>query len=237
MFIASDALVARQNVLLSTLPDEDLRHLLERLDVMELRLKQVLVERGQPIRHVYFPCTCVLSVLAYMKSGAAVEVGTIGKEGFLGIDLLAGSEIALDTTLCQVAGTSLRMKAADFNHAIAGDTPLRRITQRYLQAYLSLVSQSVACNQLHTIEERFSRWLLMTQDRAGSDSFDLTQEFIAEMLGVHRPSVSLVAGAFQQAGMIKYNRGHVTILDRQAMEEAACECYDNIAQNFRRLRN
>jgi CRP-like cAMP-binding protein len=139
------------------------------------------------------------------------------------------------TTLCQVEGAALRMSAAAFNRAIEGNSALRRLCQRYLTAYLSLVSQSVACNRLHNIEERFARWVLMTHDRVDGDEFFLTQEFIADMLGVHRPSVSLVAGAFQQAGFIKYSRGAMTILNREGLEAASCECYETCREQFRRL--
>jgi CRP-like cAMP-binding protein len=117
------------------------------------------------------------------------------------------------------------MRAADFKEAIHGDTSLRRLAERFLQVFLSQVSQSVACNRLHTIEERFSRWVLLTHDRVKGEHFHLTQEFLADMLGVHRPSVSLVAGAFQQAGLIKYTRGNLTILNRKGLEDASCECY------------
>jgi CRP-like cAMP-binding protein len=124
------------------------------------------------------------------------------------------------------------MSAADFKRAIDGNTPLRQVAQRYLQAYLSMVSQSVACNRLHTTEARFARWVLMTHDRVLRDDFYLTQEFLASMLGVHRPTVSLVAGSFQQAGMIRYSRGKMTILNRNALEEICCECYEIVNKQF-----
>ncbi len=213
------------NRLLATLSDEDYEELAPSLSPVRLRHRDVVAERGKPATHVYFPCGAVLSVLTYMQSGAAVEVGTIGMEGFFGLELLVGGKRWTETTLCQVEGDSLCMPAGAFHDAIAGDTPLRRITQRYLMAYLALVSQSVACNRLHNIEERFARWVLMTHDRVNGDEFFLTQDFIADMLGVHRPSVSLVAGAFQQAGFIKYSRGKMSILNREGLEDASCECY------------
>jgi CRP-like cAMP-binding protein len=197
--------------------------------------KQVLFERGIPIEHVYFPVTSVFSILSFMYNGTAVEVATVGNEGFAGIDVLVGGAVATDTTICQVAGDSFRMRASTFKEAVTDDTPLRRIAQRYLQSYLSQVSQSVACNRLHTIEERFARWVLMTHDRVGGDAFRLTHEFLADMLGVHRPSVSLVAGSFQQAGLIKYSRGNLTILDRAGLEEVSCECYAKVKSQFQRL--
>jgi CRP-like cAMP-binding protein len=223
------------NHLLSLLEPEDFAHLASDLEPVNLPGKQVIAERNRPITHIYFPGSCVLSVLAQMLDGQTVEVGTIGNEGFYGLDVLAGSDAAIETTVCQVPGMALRLPVERFRQRITGDTPLRRLTQRFLQAYMSLVSQSVACNRLHTIEARFARWLLMTHDRVPGDEFDLTQEFLAAMLGTHRPSVSLVAGAFQQAGMIRYNRGHIAILKRQALEEISCECYSVVQKQFNQI--
>jgi len=224
-----------RNSLLMHLAADEYAQLSPLLESIELPCKYTVAARNEPVTHVYFPCNCVLSVLALMENGSAIEVGTIGKEGFFGIDLLIGAPAALEHTVCQVGGTCLRMTAADFRREVGGDTPLRRIAHRYLQAYLRLVSQSVACNRLHTLEERFARWVLMTRDRVDTDDLRLTQEFLAQMLGVRRPSVSLVASAFQQAGSIRYNRGEMTVLDRRHLENAACECYAIVAQQFERL--
>lgn len=224
-----------RNALLARLPADAREALAPQLETVALGCRQVVAEREQPIAYVYFPCTCVFSVLTHMENGSAIEVGTIGKEGFFGIDILTGGSAALEHTFCQVAGESLRMPVGDFRREIADDTPLRRIVQRYLQAYLSLLSQSVACNRLHTLEQRFARWVLMTRDRIDSDDFRLTQEFLAQMLGVRRPSISQIAGAFQQAGSIRYNRGDMTVLDRAQLEQASCECYRLVAQRFAHL--
>lgn len=223
------------NRLLATLDDAQFAQLAPSLQTVRLKHKQVVGERGQSAEFVYFPCGAVLSVLAFMQSGAAVEVGTIGREGFFGLELLVGGKHWTETTLCQVEGDSLRMPASAFSDAIATNSGLRRNAQRYLLAYFALVSQSVACNRLHNIEERFARWVLMTHDRVDGDEFFLTQEFIADMLGVHRPSVSLVAGAFQQAGFIKYSRGTMTILNREGLEAASCECYATTSEQFAKL--
>ncbi len=226
---------ARSNRLLALLPLAEYQRLLPRLEMVDINFKDVVFERNKPIEYVYFPCTSVFSVLSFAKDGAAVEVGTIGNEGFGGIDILIGGKLATDTTICQVTGSSLRMRTGDFQEAINGDTPLRNVTQRFLRAFLSQVSQSVLCNRLHTIEERFARWVLMTHDRVPGNEFHLTQEFLADMLGVQRPSVSVVAGAFQQAGLIKYSRGNMTILNRAGLEGTACECYANVCEQFNRL--
>lgn len=224
------------NLLLAGLPASDWRALVPELLPVHLERKEVVGERGQPATHVYFPCSGVLSVLAYMQTGAAVEVGTIGKEGFYGLELLVGGTHWTETTVCQVEGDCLRVTAKAFLAAVDGDTPLRRITQRYLVAYLANLSQSVACNRLHNIEERFARWVLMTHDRVGDERFFLTQEYIADMLGTHRPSISVVAGTFQQAGFIQYSRGWMKIRNRAGLEAASCECYEATAGQFAKLR-
>lgn len=221
------------NLLLSVLPAAYRETLSKSLELVYTEFKQVLYERNKRIPYVYFPCNSVESILTFMQNGTAVEAGTVGNEGFIGIILLMGDNIATDTTICQIAGDSLRMSSADFIEATTGDTQLRRAVQRYIPAYISQVSQSVACNRLHTIEERFARWLLMTQDRVMGNEFYLTQEFLADMLGVHRPSVSLVASTFQQAGIIKYHRGHMTILNRAQLEDTACECYATVRSQFK----
>ncbi len=223
------------NRLLGCLDEADFNDVSPALESVHLHRKVAVGERGRKIEQVYFPCGSVLSVLAFMQSGAAVEVGTIGREGFFGLELLAGGRQWTETTVCQIEGPGLRMAASAFKDAIASNAGLRRVAQRYLLAYLSLVSQSVACTRLHNIEERFARWVLMTHDRVDGDQFFLTQEFIADMLGVHRPSVSLVAGAFQQAGFIRYSRGAMTILNREGLEGAACECYATTSEQFGKL--
>ncbi|WP_165973815.1 Crp/Fnr family transcriptional regulator [Paucimonas lemoignei] len=192
-------------------------------------------ERGNEIQHVYFPLSGGHSVLAIMEDGAAVEVGTIGNEGMSTIDVLTGSKYATETTICQIPGDSLRMPAARFSEAIEVHKELRRICFRFLQAYLSHVSQSVACNRLHSTEERYARWILISHDRVQGNQFQLSQEFMADMLGVHRPSVSLIAKRFQQAGLLDYKRGVVTVLDRAGLEATVCECYGAVRKQFERV--
>lgn len=225
----------RGNLLLATLDDGALHDLAPHMQKMFLQHRDIVGQRGVPPTHVYFPFSAVLSVLAFMADGMAVEVGTVGREGFLGIETLAGGDQWTETVICQIEGEALRMPISDFKEAINGDTPLRRMAQRYLLVYLSLVSQSVACNRLHPIEARFARWVLMTHDRVDGDEFHLTQEFLANMLGVQRPSVSLVASAFQQAGLIRYGRGHMSILNRAGIEDASCECYAIVQEQFDQL--
>jgi len=225
----------KKNHLLSLLPEEEFQDLSPLLKPVRMAFKQAVFERGHRIDHVYFPCSSVFSILTFMRDGTAVEVGTVGNEGLAGIDILTGGDFATDTTICQVEGESLRMQVSDFRAALAKLPRLRQASQRYLQAYLSQVSQSVACNRLHTIEARFARWVLMTHDRVGDDEFHLTQEFLADMLGVRRPSVSVVASAFQNAGLIRYSRGRLAIVDRSGLEQVCCECYGHVRSNFERL--
>jgi hypothetical protein len=213
------------NRLLGTLSDADYSAIAPLLHPARLRARDMACERGRAAAQVYFPCSCVLSVFTFMHNGVAIEAGPIGNEGFAGIDVLLGQPRWTDTTVCQIGGDCMAMPAADFHKATAGETPLRRIVQRFIAVYLSLVTQSVACNRLHNTEERFARWVLMLHDRLGGDEFFLTQEFFAGMLGVHRPSVSVVAAAFQNAGFIRYSRGHIAVLNRRGLEDASCECY------------
>lgn len=223
------------NFILSHIPDDEYRELRSHLEFFPTPLKTVLFEKNKEIDYVYFPLSGEHSVLAIMEDGAAVEVGTAGNEGMSTVDLLTGSKYAIETTICQIAGNSLRMPATRFMAMLEGLPGLKHMCYRYFQAYLSQVAQSVACNRLHSTEERFARWILISHDRMQGDEFHITQEFLADMLGVHRPSVTLIAKAFQQAGIIKYHRGTVTVLDRPALEEASCECYETVRRQFIRI--
>ena len=222
------------NYLLSQLPEQEYEVLKPHFERIPSPLKSSFYQRDQLIEYAYFPLSGEHSILAIMEDGAAVEVGTIGNEGFSTVEILTGSERALETVVCQIPGETLKLPLARFLQAIEGDTALRRLCYRYLQAYLAQVSQSVACNRLHTTEERFAKWMLMNHDRVPGDEIHITQEFLAAMLGVHRPSISLIARDFQRLGLIKYNRGVVTILDRDGIEEASCECYAVVKKQFER---
>jgi hypothetical protein len=169
------------------------------------------------------------------QDGYAVEVGTVGNKGFSGVELLAGATLATETCVCQIEGDSLRMRTSDFREAVKGPSPLRHFAECYLQGYLMQLSQSVACNRKHTLEARFARWMLITHDRVKGQEFYLTQEYLADMLGSQRPSVSMVAAGFQKEGVLQYSRGHVKILNRAKLEGEACECYANIRQQFKRV--
>lgn len=223
------------NRLLALLPEDEYQALRPKLEYIDTPARFVVYERDKPITHVYFPLEGAHSVLAIMEDGAAVEVGTVGNEGLSTVDVLTGAVLAMETTISQIPGCALRMPLAVFLQAIEGDTALRRVTARFMQVYLAQVSQSVACNRLHSLEQRFARWVLMCHDRMMGDEFHLTQEFLADMLGVYRPSVSLVARSFQQAGLLRYNRGIITVLDRTGLEDACCECYGVVRRRYEKV--
>jgi CRP-like cAMP-binding protein len=170
-----------------------------------------------------------------MSDGLAVEAGTVGNEGMVGLPLYLGAETSPHRAFSQVPGEALRMRAGDFTAELARQGPLHAVLKRYNQALINQMAYSVACNRLHSVEERMCRWLLMTQDRVGAEQFPLTQEFLAQMLGVRRPSVTVVAGILQKAGLIVYSRGLITIRDRAGLEAASCECYRVVRDELDRL--
>lgn len=223
------------NRLLNLLPSDDLDSLLPGLQRRMFNLSEILVRRDRPITHVYFPTTCVASVITQMDSGQSVETGTIGNEGFVGIPVLLRAGTTPNEVVCQAEGDALVLSVADFHAALEQSSSLRTMLWRYTQAFLVQSSQSTACNRLHDIDQRCAKWLLMTHDRVGSDEFRMTQEFLALMLGVRRASVSVAASALQKARIISYRHGMMTIRDRPALEAAACECYRITREEYDRL--
>ena len=227
--------VPGQNALLAALPEPDREGLRARLEPVSLSLKEVLYEKNAPITHIYFPLTSVFSLVITMSDGQAAEVGTVGNEGMVGMSVYFGVPTSPQRAFAQVPGEALRMRAEDFREELGRDGPLRAVLGLYNQALITQMAYSVACNRLHSIEERMCRWLLMTQDRVGADQLPLTQEFLAQMLGVRRPSVTVVAGVLQKAGLIAYGRGRVVVLDRQRLEAASCECYRVVRDEYDEL--
>jgi len=215
------------NRLLAALSPAGRKRLRAHLEFEKVDLKQVLFDRGKRIDSVYFPGTAVVSILTTMDDGTNVELATVGNEGMVGVPLFLGSTFmpAREFSQAQVPGTVFRMEAGMFQDEMEAGGPLRDVVQRYVLAFFSQTSQQVACNSLHSVEERCSRWLLLTHDRVGSDEFPLTHEFLAEMLGVRRASVTVVAGVLQKAGFIRLRRGRIAVVDREGLEEASCECY------------
>jgi CRP-like cAMP-binding protein len=225
---------ARANLLLAALPGDDYERLLPELETVELRLKDTLYEANQPIRHIHFPLTGVVSMVATLQDGGTVEVGTIGQEGMVGLPAFFGAETAPLTTFAQVPGAAARMRVETLRAEIGSGAPLVAVLHRYAQAFLTQLSQSVACNRLHSLPERLARWMLMTQDRAG-DEFAMTHEFMGQMLGVHRPAVTAALLELQRAGALDYGRGRMRVLDRVVLEGAACECYRVVRGEYDRL--
>jgi CRP-like cAMP-binding protein len=214
---------------------EDFARLAPSLNVVELAPRSILVEPGEKIRRVYFPHSTVICLMAVMEESGVSETATIGPEGMAGFEVLLGRDAAMNRTLVQVSGTASSVGVRELREAVNESATLRMLLLRYIGAFLVQVTQSVACNSLHKLEERCCRWLLMAHDRAGRDSFSLTQEFLAEMLGVHRPTVTIVARTLQSAGLIRYSRGMLTIVDRKGLEDATCECYAIARQAYEEI--
>jgi CRP-like cAMP-binding protein len=214
------------NQLLAALPGDVFDRLAPVLDVIPLKLKQVLHKAGDPIREVYFPGGGFLSMVTVLADGGMVEVATVGREGMLGMSAgLNGDPLPSATMVQAETDTCYRLSAAAFRQEMDRRGPFHDLLTRYGQALVGFIMQSTACNAVHSVEQRLARWLLMAHDRIGHDEFPLTQEFVAMMLGVSRPSVTVVAGMLQKAGLITYHRGYVTIVDREKLEAASCECY------------
>ena len=222
----------RQNAILHALSDESAQEVLPQGALVRLALRQQVYESEQPIHEVYFPLDCVLSIVARMRDGSQIEIGTIGREGMSAFPLLMGASSTANVCYCQVRGAAIKIPAALFHQLTAADPGFRQLLDRYLQAYVNMLGQLAACNRLHSVYERCSRWLLMTRDRMDVDQLPLTQEFLAMMLGTGRSGVAIAAATFQQAGFIKYAHGMITILDRPGLENATCECYAVAREQF-----
>jgi CRP-like cAMP-binding protein len=223
------------NRLVGLLPPSDYERLRPHLRRIPLEYRQSLYRANKPIGFVYFIETGVGSLVNTMANGEAAEVGTIGNEGMVGLPLVWGDDRAPTSVYVQVPGVGLRMKATLFTRELARSASMRTVMLRYGHAFFNQVAQSAACNHFHTIEQRCCRWMLMTHDRMYSDQFLLTQEFLAMMLGVQRTGVSAAAGGLQRAGLIRYQRGNVTIVDRRGLERRSCECYRVSKKEFDRL--
>jgi CRP-like cAMP-binding protein len=205
------------------------------LELLMFAPRHVLFDVDESIKFVYFPEDCVASIVGVMADGSAVETATVGNEGMVGLPLFLGADRMPAQAFCQIAGHAFRLPAAAFREALGQSSALRDVLGRYTQALFTQVAQSSACNRRHNVQQRCARWLLQSQDRVGRDEFPLTQQFLSQMLGVRRATVTEVAGALQTVGLIDYTYGRITIRDRPGLEAASCECYEIIRREYARL--
>jgi CRP-like cAMP-binding protein len=224
-----------QNRILSALPAEDFRRLAPHLTEKPLTFKQSLSKPNRPIPHVCFPDSGVCSVMSVMRSGAAAEVGTVGNEGVTGLALFYGDTSEPSESMIQVPGRGRLLPADIFQQELARHGNFHRLVGHYAHALTVQVMQSAACNALHPVEQRACKWMLMTHDRVFTDEFKLTHEFLGLMLGVSRPTLSVVAQKLQQKGLITYRHGNVRVLDRRKLEAGACECYGIVSSYFNKF--
>jgi CRP-like cAMP-binding protein len=226
-----------KNRLLAALPADDYRRLLPHLKTVPIRVKQVLRKQGEAIQRVFFPNGGVCSVIGVLATGAMVECATVGDEGMLGIEaFLSDDAVALGETIVQVPDTdAVVLSVEEFRRELRENGALHRLMGLYTQAVLAQIMQSAVCNALHDVQQRCVRWLLMTHDRMHEQDFNLSHEFLAMMLGVQRPTVSVVASNLQKAGFIHYAHGRIMVRDRKGLEAASCECYPIIRAHFDRL--
>lgn len=223
------------NRLLSALSASELAQLRPLLVPVQLRQRETLFEADAPISHVYFPETAVVSMVSRLRDGGMVEVGTAGREGMVGLSLFLAHDTSSVHAFTQIGGLIWRMDAASFAQHVDARSALHRVLLRYTQAFLTQVSQTAACNAAHLVGQRCARWLLMTHDRVESDTFALTHDFLALMLGVRRAGVTVAMRALQDAGLVDYARGEVRIVDRTGLGHASCECYDVMRVHFEAL--
>lgn len=214
-----------KNRILAALPKKEYERLRPHLKLISLQLSEVLYEAGTSIRYVYFPHHSMISLLSLRTGSKTVEVGVIGHEGMVGLPVFLGTNISPNQVIVQVADGAMRMKASALKAELKRGGALQGLLLRYTQARITQISQRAACNNLHTVRKRLCRWLLMVHDRVRSDVFPLTHGRISTMLGVRRTSVTEAAGSLQQAGLINYSYGKITILNRRGLERTACECY------------
>jgi CRP-like cAMP-binding protein len=225
----------RENHLLNALPDADYARLELQLELIPMRLGDVLYEPGAKLRHVYFPTSSIVSLLYVMEDGASAEIAIVGNEGILGISLFMGGETTPSRAVVQSAGHGYRLRAQLLKDEFGRFGLMMRLLLRYTQALITQMSQTAVCNRHHSIDQQLCRWLLLSLDRLSSNELSMTQELIANMLGVRREGVTEAAGKLQDAGLIRYRRGKITVLDRPGLEARCCECYQVVKAEFDRL--
>ncbi len=225
----------RQNRLLDALPASDYERIEPHLELIAMPLGSVLYESGTRMRHVYFPTTSIVSLLYVMEDGASAEIAIVGNEGILGISLFMGGNTTPSRAVVQSAGHGFRLKADLMKDEFGRFGPTMHLLLRYTQALITQMAQTAVCNRHHSIDQQLCRWLLLSLDRLSSNELSMTQELIANMLGVRREGVTEAAGKLQDAGLIKYSRGRITVLNRPGLEARACECYQVVKRESDRL--
>jgi len=223
------------NHLLDALPPGDFTRIAPHLELIPMRLGDVLYEPGTKLRHVYFPTTSIVSLLYVMEDGASAEIAIVGNEGVRGISLFMGGETTPSRAVVQSAGYGFRLKAQLLKNEFGRFGPMMHLLLRYTQALITQMAQTAVCNRHHSVDQQLCRWLLLSLDRLSSNELSMTQELIANMLGVRREGVTEAAGKLQDAGLIRYLRGRITVLDRPGVEARTCECYQVVRAEFDRL--
>jgi CRP-like cAMP-binding protein len=224
-----------RNHLLDALPKGDYERLVANLELVPMELGAVLYEPGAQMRYVYFPTTSIVSLLYVMEDGASAEIAIVGNEGMLGIALFMGGETTPSRAVVQSAGAGYRLRAQLLKEEFARFGPMLRLLLRYTQALITQMAQTAVCNRHHSVDQQLCRWLLLSLDRLSSNQLAMTQELIANMLGVRREGVTEAAGKLQEAGLIRYQRGKITVIDRRGLERRSCECYQVVKREFDRL--
>src|SRR5512143_3819960 len=225
----------RQNHLLNALPASDYARIAAHLELIQMNLGDVLYEPGVRLRYVYFPTTSIVSLLYVMEDGASAEIAVVGNEGILGISLFMGGETTPSRAVVQSAGYAFRLKAELLKSEFGRFGPTMHLLLRYTQALITQMAQTAVCNRHHSVDQQLCRWLLLSLDRLASSELTMTQELIANMLGVRREGVTEAAGKLQDAGLIRYRRGKITVIDRPGVEARSCECYQVVKSEFDRL--
>lgn len=227
--------ILSQNDLLATLPADELRRLHHHLELVPLPLGEVICESGGKLSHLYFPTTAIVSLLYVTEDGASAEISIVGNEGVIGVAIFMGGDTMPNMAVVQSAGYAYRLKAEVLQQEFNRSLPMRHLLLRYTQALLTQMAQTAVCNRHHAIEQQLCRWLLLSFDRLPSNELIMTQELISNMLGVRREGITDAARKLQSAGLIAYRRGHITLLDRQGLEDNVCECYGVVKKEYDRL--
>ena len=240
MLLMTDPHNPRQNHLLNALPAADYERLFPHLELVPMPLGEVLYESGDKLRHAYFPTTCIVSKLYVMENGASAEIAVVGNDGMIGVALFMGGSTMPNRAVVQSAGYAYRLRAhllmLEFDRSGGRRSgALNHLLLRYTQVLITQMAQTAVCTRHHSVDQQLCRWLLLSLDRLPANELKMTQELIANMLGVRREGVTEAAGKLQKAGLIHYNRGHITVLDRPGLEARVCECYEVVRQEFSRL--